>query len=67
MTHVETSMTHAESRMIHAESYITNLDEVNRVAFSIPETTDFMINSSGQATSDPVFLFTKQCKLVPAS
>ena len=38
-----------------------------RVAGSIPETTDFLTNSSGQATNARVFLFTKQCKLVPAS
>ena len=38
-----------------------------RVAGSIPETTDFLTNSCGQATSARVSLFSKQCKLVPAS
>ena len=37
-----------------------------RVASSIPETTDFLTNSSGQATNAHVSLFTKQHKLVPA-
>ena len=38
-----------------------------RIASSIPETIDFLTNSSGQATNAPVSLFTKQCKLIPAS
>ena len=38
-----------------------------RVAGSNPETIDFLTNSSGQAINALVSLFTKQCKLVPAS
>ena len=38
-----------------------------RVDGSILETTDFLTNSSGQTTNALVSLFTKQCKLVPAS
>ena len=30
------------------------------------ETTDFLTNSSGQATNADVSLFTKQCELAPA-
>ena len=37
-----------------------------RVASSIFEKTDFLTNSSGQATNAYVSLFTKQHKLVPA-
>ena len=38
-----------------------------RVDGSNPESTDFLTNSCGQATKALVSLFTKQCKLVPAS
>ena len=38
-----------------------------RVAGSIPETTNFLANISGQATNALVSLFTKQYELVPAS
>ena len=37
-----------------------------RVPGSIPETTDFLTNSSVQDTNAHVLLFTKQYKLVPA-
>ena len=39
-----------------------------RVAGLIPESTNFLTNSSGQVTNALASLFTKQCKkLVPAS
>ena len=37
-----------------------------KVAGSIPKTTDFLTNSSGQATNALVSLFPKQHKLVSA-
>jgi hypothetical protein len=46
---------------------VKGLAKDRRVASSIPEITDFLTNKYGQATNTLVFLFTKPCKLVPAS
>ena len=62
------NISHYINKNKRANSYgmVEWLAQRPKVAGSIPETTDILNNSSGQATNALVYLFTKQCKLVPA-
>ena len=51
--------TRVDISRLYSEFCCAGVKEDQRVAGSIPKTTDFLTNSSGQATNTLVFLFTK--------